>query len=67
MIERLLVVDCQTCENNHNYNCFETDNMLFKVHTHSDQYKNIVKTAKELNSREQGVESTDSKEQAAAT
>ena len=67
MIERLLVVDCQTCENNHNYNCFETDNMLFKVHTHSDQYKNIVKIAKELNSREQGVESTDSKEQAAAT
>ena len=67
MIERLLVVDCQTCEENHNYKCFENNNMLFKVHTHSDQYKNIVKIAKELNSREQGVESADSKEQAAAT
>ena len=67
MIERVLVVDCQTCEENHNYNCFETDDMLFKVHTHSDQYKNFVEIAKELNSREKGVESTDSKEQAAAT
>ena len=67
MIERVLVVDCQTCEENHNYNCFETDDMLFKVHTHSDQYKNFVKIAKELNSREQEVQRTDSKEQAAAT
>ena len=56
MMEKVLVVDCKSCANNHNnhnyYNCSESGEKFFKVHTHSTQYKDIVKLTKNANIQE---------------
>ena len=56
MMEKVLVVDCKSCANNHNnhnyYICSESGEKFFEVHTHSTQYKDIVKLTKNSNIQE---------------
>ena len=55
LIEKVLVVDCNACEKNQiffSYNCSEGDNIFFKVHTHSAQYRDIIKLSEKLKMEE---------------
>ena len=50
MMEKVLVVDCKACEKHHtffSYNCSESGDKFFKVHTHSTQYTDIIQLSKE--------------------
>ena len=63
LMKQINVVECETCEDDSNYNCIsgETDNMLvFGVHTWSDHYQNHLSEFKEnLEYREQAADTRD--------
>ena len=55
LIEKVLVVDCNACEKNQiffSYNCSEGDNIFFKGHTNSAQYRDIIKLSEKLKMEE---------------
>lgn len=54
LIEKVLVLDCNACEKNRifsSYNSSEGDT-IFKVHTHSAQYREIIKLSEKLKMEE---------------